>query len=132
MQRPLQSIRPLGPFIEFSNSDTLEPDKYLIFEFEDEQWMIEDREKHKFDIQRELRQPRGPTGDVIVRIKEKKWDGRTLVKEYEDEFPVSMLQIGMLDVIDFEEARSDVVDIVAEYVHDQGGEYDRVAIQTVS
>lgn len=123
MKRPLADKRPIGPFAQVKD-DFIDPDKFLVFDFEGEDWMIKDRETHKLALKSRLRQPRGPTGEVIIRIKEKKWDDRELVKDYTDEgeFPVTMLQVAMLDVVDFDEAVDNITNIVKDYVKSQGGE----------
>lgn len=132
VERPFADKRSFGPFFfkdrNGGGGSSIEPEKRLIFKFEDEQWMIDSgsRDFHQSQLRGILRQPAGPTGKIIIRIKEKEWDDNKLVTEYEDEFPVTMLQIGMLDVIDFDDAVEAVIDIVSEYIEDNGGEYDEV------
>lgn len=127
MKRPFASKRPIGPFAQMSN-DSLDPEKWLVFDFEGEQWMVESGsiEMHELNIQEKLRQPAGPTGEIIIRFKEKEWKDGKLIKEYEDELPVTTIQIGMLDVIRFDDAVADVTDIVEEYINEQGGSYEDV------
>lgn len=127
MRRPLTRLRLIEPFAQVNRG--LEPDTTLVFDFEGEQWMInlddsfDDREFHESHLRNKLRKPAGATGDVTIRIMEKVWDGRTLVKEYEGTYPVTRVDIEMVDVVDFDEAVGNVTDIVAEYIHEQGGDF---------
>jgi len=58
---------------------------------------------------------------------EKQWDGQELVKEYEDELPVTMVQIPMTELITRQsEANEKVISIASDYIDSQGGEFEEV------
>lgn len=129
MKRPLSDIRLIGPFINYSSS--VEPDYYIVFDFKPEQWMIDldNRDNHKREIEHILKKPAGSIEGVKIRYLEKLWDGKELVKEYEDMFPVSLVQIPMIELrTDQEEANEKVIELVSEYIDDHGGEYDNVSV----
>lgn len=122
MKRLLTSQRTIKSFLHTSSDSTIEPDLVLVFDFEPEDWMvsIDGREVHEDNIGRKLRQPAGPTGRVDITILEKMWEDRTLVKEYTEEFPVSMVQVYMAEVMKMEESINKVEGIVTEYIEEQG------------
>lgn len=125
MERPLSQLRPFGPFVSYSSA--IEPDYYIMFDFEPEQWMIDldNRDMHKMDIEKILAQPAGSIEGVQIRYLEKLWDDRELVKEYEDTFPVSSVNVPMIELRRGQsEANDRVIELISEYIEDQGGEYE--------
>ena len=83
---------PAGGPRPFAEND--EPDYSILADFEGEEWMVEydERDMYSFKIEEKLRGPRGAVQQVAIRIKEQEWDGQELVKEYDDPYPVTMVQ----------------------------------------
>jgi len=128
MKRPFADKRPLGPFAQIEGNPT-DPDFYIVFNFEPEDWIIDadNRDMHRSRLQSKLNKPAGPIGEPIIRVMEKQWDGQELVKEYEDELPVTMVQIPMTELITRQsEANKKVISIASDYIDSQGGEFEEV------